>query len=228
MNQPCHVALIMDGNGRWAQKRHLPRLLGHRAGVAALERLVRALEHRGVKTLSVYAFSTENWHRPKAEVTGLMKLFTFYAKRKVKILASEGIKLRFAGRRDNLPDGLAELMTWCEELTSAGDRFELVVCFNYGGQDELIRAFARAHAAGAQIDTPQDLRRWLDLPDLPDPDLIIRTGGEQRLSNFWTWQSAYSELWFTSVLWPDFTIEHFDRALEDFAERERRYGALKK
>lgn len=224
---PRHVAIIMDGNGRWARKRHLPRLLGHRAGVAALERLIRGLEGKGVEVLSVYAFSTENWDRPALEVKGLLKLFAYYAKKKVEELAERGVRLRFAGRRDNLSQDLQGLLAWCEERTAHNRFFQLVVCFNYGGQDELIRAFAKAQAAGVTIDRPEQLRPYLDLPDVPDPDLVIRTGGELRLSNFWTWQSAYSEFWFTDTYWPDFTPEMMDQALVDYSERERRYGRVK-
>ncbi len=224
--KPAHVAVIMDGNGRWAKRRHLPRLLGHRAGVGALERLVRSMKGSGIRYLSVYAFSTENWNRPQQEVNGLMKLFAFYAKRKIRAMAAEGLRVRFAGRRDNLSSDLQSLISWCEVETAGGAEMDLIVCFNYGGRQEIIDAVQAAQKAGCEIRTEEDMKRFLYLPDVPDPDLVIRTSGEMRLSNFLLWQCSYSEFYFTDVLWPDFTPQEFQKALSAFAERDRRYGTV--
>lgn len=224
---PCHLAIIMDGNGRWAKKRGLPRLLGHRAGVGALERLVRSLKGRGIRFLSIYAFSTENCRRPTSEVTGLMKLFQFYAKRKIRSMASEGLRVRFCGSRHGLPDYIAQLMDWCETETRHASEMDLLVCFNYGGRQEILDALAAAREAQDVIKTEEDLRRYLYLPDVPDPDLVIRTSGEMRLSNFLLWQTSYSELYFTDTLWPDFGPQELEAALQAYAGRERRYGTIR-
>ncbi len=225
-NQPLHVAVIMDGNGRWAQKRGLPRLAGHRAGVEALERTLRAAAGLGVKFLSVYAFSTENWDRPKLEVAGLMELLKRYAAVKVPELARNGVRVRFCGSREGVPEDVRRVIARAEEQTASCGRITLVVCFNYGGRREILDALAAAREAGAEIDGEEALRRFLYLPDLPDPDLIVRTSGELRLSNFWLWQGAYSEYYFTETLWPDFGEEDLKKALEAYAGRERRYGRV--
>jgi len=225
-NIPKHVAVIMDGNGRWAKKRGLPRLLGHRAGVEALERTLRAAAEMGVSVLSVYAFSTENWNRPKMEVAGLMELLQRYAKAKVPELKKSGVKVRFCGSRKGVPEGVLNVIDWSESETVACDRITLAVCFNYGGRQEIIDAISAAQQAGTIIRTEDDLRRFLYLPDLPDPDLVIRTSGELRLSNFWLWQSSYSEFYFSDTLWPDFGKEELKKALESYSGRERRYGRV--
>lgn len=222
-----HVALIMDGNGRWAEKRGLPRLMGHRAGIAALERTLRAAGELGIDCLSVYAFSTENWKRPHLEVMGLMELLRHYARRKVPDLVKNGVRVRFCGSRCGVPEEILQIISWSEAETARCSRMTLVVCFNYGGRQEILDAIAGAQSKGETISSEEDLRRHLYLPDLPDPDLIIRTSGELRTSNFWLWQGSYSEYYFTDTLWPDFGAEELKKALESYAGRERRYGRVK-
>lgn len=222
-----HLAIIMDGNGRWARKRGLPRLLGHRAGIHALEKIVYGARDRGIRYLSVYAFSTENWKRPVMEVTGLMKLFSYYAGKKIKKLKKEEIRVRFAGRRNNLPDFVLKTMEMTERETMNCSAMDLIGCFNYGGRQEIVdsvNSFIASHP-GEPI-TEEDISNHAYLPDVPDPDLIVRTSGELRLSNFWLWQGSYSELYFTDVLWPDFSVEILDKAKSGFEMRDRRYGGL--
>ena len=225
-NLPKHVALIMDGNGRWANKRGLPRLLGHRAGIAALERTVRAAGEMGIGFLSVYAFSTENWNRPQLEVMGLMALLRYYARRKVPELVKNGVRVRFCGARRGVPDEVLRIIDWSETETARCGRMTLVVCFNYGGRQEILDAIADAQSNGETISSEEDLRKHLYLPDVPDPDLIIRTSGELRISNFWLWQGSYSECYFTDTLWPDFGAAELKKALQSYAGRERRYGRV--
>lgn len=225
---PRHIAIIMDGNGRWAKKRFLPRLIGHKAGVKAIERTVRAADAMGIECLSLYAFSTENWKRPEKEVTGLMSIFRFVLRRKVEEMKQENVRLRFSGFRDGMPKDVVELMEWAEEETKNNTGLTLVPCLNYGGRQEVLHAVEKLLAAGAEPPLTEDVfRQFLYLPDLPDPDLIVRTSGEKRLSNFWLWQSSYSELFFTDTLWPDFDGKELENAVTYFANRERRYGALK-
>lgn len=224
---PTHVAIIMDGNGRWAQKRGLPRLMGHRAGVAALERTLRAAAELGIRYLSVYAFSTENWNRPAAEVTGLMTLLKTYAAQKIPELAENGVRVRFCGSKKHVPSDVLDTIAKAEVDTVNCDRITFVVCFNYGGRQEILDAIASAREQNHEIRTESDLKAHLYLPDVPDPDLIIRTSGELRLSNFWLWESSYSEYYFTETLWPDFGEDDLKKALESFAGRERRYGTVK-
>lgn len=224
---PTHVAIIMDGNGRWAQKRGLPRLMGHRAGVAALERTLRAAAELGIRYLSVYAFSTENWNRPAAEVTGLMTLLKTYAAQKIPELAENGVRVRFCGSKKHVPSDVLDTIAKAETDTANCDRITFVVCFNYGGRQEILDAIASAREQDHEIRTESDLKAHLYLPDVPDPDLIIRTSGELRLSNFWLWESSYSEYYFTETLWPDFGEDDLKKALESFARRERRYGTVK-
>ncbi len=225
---PRHVAIIMDGNGRWAKKRFLPRLLGHKAGVKAIERTVRAADALGIRFLSLYAFSTENWRRPEKEVSGLMSIFRFVLRRKVEEMKRENVRLRFSGFREGMPQDIVELMEWAEEETKENTGLTLVPCLNYGGRQEILHAVEQMLKDGAQPPvTEERFREFLYLPDLPDPDLIVRTSGEKRLSNFWLWQSTYSELYFTDTLWPDFDGKELENAVKYFANRERRYGALK-
>ncbi len=222
-----HLAIIMDGNGRWARKKGLPRLLGHRAGINTLEKTVYAARDRGIRYLSVYAFSTENWKRPVMEVSGLMKLFGYYAKKKIKELQREEIRVRFAGRRDNLPDFVVKAMQNAEWETRECGALDLIACFNYGGRQEIVdsvNSFIATHPG--QPINEAEISRHVYLPDVPDPDLIIRTSGELRLSNFWLWQGIYSELYFTETLWPDFSAEILDKAKNSFETRDRRYGNL--
>lgn len=225
---PSHVAIIMDGNGRWAKRRGFPRLVGHHAGVRAVERTVRAANDLGIRTLSLYAFSSENWKRPESEVSGLMGLFRLYLRKKIGTLLAEGARIRFAGKIDGLPADIQEIVRDAEERTAGQKGLQLVICLNYGGRQELLDAMNRAAAAGEPFPLDEGtLRKYLYLPDIPDPDLIIRTSGEMRLSNFWLWQSAYSEFYFTDKLWPDFGPEDLAQALEAYSGRERRYGSVK-
>jgi undecaprenyl diphosphate synthase len=215
-----YVAIIMDGNARWASERGLPVLEGHRRGVDALRRTVRAALDLGVLELTVYAFSTENWTRPRWEVDGLMLLFTDRIRREVPDLDEEGVRMRFIGRRDALSDELLERMEWAEHTTRANERMTLYIAFNYGGRAEIVDAAARF--SGGDDD---EFRKLLYAPEMSDPDLLIRTSGERRLSNYLLWQSAYSELVFSDALWPDFDRADLEAALTEFEARERRFGA---
>ncbi|MCR4817968.1 MAG: di-trans,poly-cis-decaprenylcistransferase [Fretibacterium sp.] len=225
---PRHLAIILDGNGRWARRRGLPRLMGHRAGLRKLEEMVHLVKREGIRYFSVYAFSTENWNRPKMEVDGLMSLFRFYIRRKVEAIKAEGARIRFCGRNDKLPPDLLEQMRWAEERTKDETVLDFILCINYGGRAEIMDAINAMMKEGHEGPvTEEDLRRHFYLPDVPDPDLIVRTSGELRLSNFWLWESAYSEFYFTDIHWPDFDETALKAALENYAERERRYGGLK-
>ena len=225
---PDHLAIILDGNGRWAKRRGLPRLMGHCAGLRKLEEMVRLVKRRGIRYFSVYAFSTENWNRPKMEVDGLMSLFRYYIRRKVDAIRAEGGRIRFAGRRDNIPADLLEMMRWAEERTKKETTIDFILCLNYGGRAEVLDAVNALVASGHSGPVLEaDLRRFFYLPDVPNPDLIVRTSGELRLSNFWLWEAAYSEFYFTDIHWPDFDEAALDAALENYAGRERRYGGLK-
>jgi len=229
---PRHVAIIMDGNGRWAQRRGLPRTLGHRAGVEALRGVVKAAPELGIKILTCYAFSTENWKRPKDEVDTLMNLLLEYCRLEAENLHRNGVRINAIGRIHELPPAQREEIARAVALTRNNDRLILNLAVNYGGQAELVDAFRKLAAevkAGRLEPEAIDaevIRRNLYTADLPDPDLIIRTAGEMRLSNFLLWQSAYAEIWVTDVCWPDFTREHLEQALRDYARRERRFGAL--
>lgn len=229
---PKHVAVIMDGNGRWAQKRGKPRLFGHHAGAKRVREIVEACPGLGVKYLTIFAFSTENWKRTQSEVSGLMKLFHRYLTREAKSLRDNGIRVRFIGDRMKLDDTLVELMDNLELITADNDRVHLTVALNYGGRDEVTRAarrMARDVASGKldpeHVDAEQ-LARHLDTYVLPDPDLVIRTSGEARISNFLLWQSAYSEYDFVDTLWPDFTRHEFAKVVQNYAARDRRFGAV--
>ncbi|RVT85427.1 di-trans,poly-cis-decaprenylcistransferase [Rhodobacteraceae bacterium CCMM004] len=229
---PRHVAAIMDGNGRWAQARGKPRLFGHHAGARRVREVVRACPDLGVKYLTIFAFSTENWKRTQSEVAGLMSLFRRYIQREARDLLAEGVRVRFIGDRVKLDDKLTRLMDELELLTSHNDRVHLTVALNYGGRDELGRAtkrLAREVAAGRLDPETVDettLARFLDTCFLPDPDLVIRTSGEARISNFLLWQSAYAEYEFIDTLWPDFTAEVFADILASYQTRDRRFGAV--
>ena len=217
------VAIIMDGNGRWAERRGLPVAEGHRAGTKALRRTVEAAIDLGVETLIVYAFSTENWSRPEGEVEDLMEIFGETIERELPDLARQGVRARFLGRRDRAPDELRAQMEGLEEETVRNDRLNLWIAFDYGGRAELIEAARRLVEAGAEPDE-ESLRANLYAPELPDPDLLIRTSGELRISNFLLWQLAYSELVFLDVLWPDFGSRELEDALAAYAQRRRRFG----
>ncbi|MBR6900461.1 MAG: di-trans,poly-cis-decaprenylcistransferase [Synergistaceae bacterium] len=225
---PTHLAIILDGNGRWAKKRNLPRLMGHRAGLRKLEDMVRLVKARGIRYFSVYTFSTENWNRPLMEVTGLMSLFRYYIRKKTDEVKAEGARIRFCGKKDKIPEDLLEQMQWAEDYTKDQKILDFILCINYGGRAEIIDAVNSLIASKPEKPvTEEDLRKYFYLPDVPDPDLIIRTSGELRLSNFWLWESAYSEYYFTDIHWPDFDEKELDKALENYAGRERRYGGLK-
>ena len=227
-----HLAIIMDGNGRWAEARGLSRSEGHRRGAEVMRDVARACADRGIRILSLYTFSTENWRRPTSEVNALMKLIATFFKKYQQELIEEGVVCRFAGDLSGLSPQVQKIIREVKELTLEKPRMQLVILLNYGGRDEIIRAvrkLAKSVADGElkaeQLNEAQ-LSQQLDLPDLPDPDLIIRTGGELRLSNFWLWESAYSELYFTNTLWPDFSGSDLDEALRAYAGRKRRFGAL--
>ena len=226
--RPRHVAIIMDGNGRWAKNRGWPRLVGHRRGAERVKQIVRACPDLGVNWLTVYAFSTENWKRSTEEVLGLMKIFRRYIQREADGLAAEGVRMRFIGGRERLDPKLQALMAGIEARTAGNTRLNLTVAINYGGRDELVRASTRLaqKIASGQIQTPTeaDLADCLDTAGTPDPDLVIRTSGETRTSNFLPWQSAYAEYDFTPTLWPDFSPEHLAEILDRFGLRDRRFG----
>ncbi|MBS0481736.1 MAG: di-trans,poly-cis-decaprenylcistransferase [Proteobacteria bacterium] len=217
-----HVAIIMDGNGRWAKKRHLPRAVGHQRGVEAVRTLVRAARQMGLEVLTLYAFSTENWRRPEEEVSALMGLLKRYILADLQEFVENNVRLKIIGNYKELSPDIAALLEDALVRTAGNDGTTLVVALNYGSQDEIARAAARAAAKGEV--TPDSIAAELDTADLPPLDLLIRTSGEVRLSNFLLWQAAYAEMWFTEVLWPDFTPAHLEQALAEFSARERRYG----
>jgi undecaprenyl diphosphate synthase len=221
------VAIIMDGNGRWAAARGLSVAEGHHEGARALRRTVEAAIDLGIESVAVYAFSTENWARPAGEVESLMELLDETIERELPDLAKQGVRSRFFGRRDRVPPVVREKMARLEEETAGNDRLQLWIAFDYGGRAELVEAVRRLVADDVALEDISEaaLSERLDAPDLPDPDLVIRTSGEQRLSNFLLWQSAYSELVFTETLWPDFGKDALRAALEEYAGRLRRYGA---
>jgi undecaprenyl diphosphate synthase len=221
MNIPRHLAIIMDGNGRWAKARHLPRAVGHQRGVEAVRRLVRALKDMPIECLTLYAFSSENWKRPDEEIRDLMGLMRRFIKSDLPEFIENGIRLKIIGDYNRFDADIAEMLQDALARTAEGQR-TLAVALNYGSQQEIARAASQAASKGEV--TTETIAAHLDTADLPPLDLLIRTSGEQRLSNFLLWQSAYAEFWFTDELWPDFTPEHLQQALDEFARRERRYG----
>lgn len=229
---PGHVAIIMDGNGRWAESRGLPRLQGHRRGADRVREVVEACPDLAITHLTLFAFSTENWNRPAAEVSGLMRLFRRYIKKEGARLVAEGVRVRFIGGRDRLAPDLRALMSGLEKQTESNEKLNLTVAINYGGRDEIMRATRRMAAAVAAGDLSVDdisittMEDYLDTAGLPDPDLIVRTSGEFRVSGFLPWQSAYSEFAFVDTRWPDFTVEMLAAQLRNFGQRERRFGAV--
>lgn len=230
---PHHVAIIMDGNGRWAQARGRPRLFGHHAGAKRVREIVESCPALGVKYLTIFAFSTENWKRTQTEVSGLMSLFKRYLMKEALALKEAGVRVRFIGTRDRLQPALAQLMSELETLTQDNDLVHLTVAINYGGRDEVARATKRLaqDVADGRLSVDaidqETLPKYLDTHVLPDPDLVIRTSGEARISNFLLWQSAYSEYEFIETLWPDFTKQIFANIVANFAKRDRRFGAVK-
>jgi len=219
---PRHVAIIMDGNGRWAKKRMLPRAMGHRRGVETVRDIVRAAGELGLETLSLYAFSSENWKRPEEEINDLMALMRDFIKSDLDTFAENDVRLKIIGDYKALSPDIVEMLEESIARTSKNSRTTLAVALNYGSQDEMVRA-ARAAAAQGEISV-SSIEANLDTAGLPPLDLLIRTSGEQRLSNFMLWQAAYAEFWFTETLWPDFSKDEFAAALNEFARRERRYG----
>lgn len=219
---PRHVAIIMDGNGRWAKKRMLPRAMGHKRGVETVRNIVRAAGDLGLETLSLYAFSSENWKRPEDEISDLMGIMRDFIKSDLDEFAANNVRLKIIGNYKALAPDIVDMLDESIARTSKNSRTTLAVALNYGAQDEMVRA-ARAAAAQGEINAAS-IEANLDTADLPPLDLLIRTSGEQRLSNFMLWQAAYAELWFTETLWPDFNKDELAAALNEFARRERRYG----
>jgi undecaprenyl diphosphate synthase len=215
-----YVAIITDGNGRWAQQRGLPVIEGHQAGADCVKARLRDAAEFGIKELTVYSFSTENWTRPKEEVDGLMAMFAERIDRETPELDEEGVRMRFIGRREGISEELTGRMDWAEAKTGANDRITLFVAFNYGGRAEILDA-AAAYQGGGE----EEFESHLYAPEMHEPDLLIRTSGEQRISNYLLWQCAYSEFVFREELWPDFTREAFEAALTEYEERQRRFGA---
>ena len=229
---PAHIAIIMDGNGRWAEAQGKERYEGHIEGVASVKACIKAARKSGVRYLTLYAFSTENWGRPQAEVDALMQLFCQSVTKETPELVEQGVRVRFIGRRDRFSEEVRSHLLHIEESTAEGDKLTLVLAFDYSSRDELVRAtrsiaerVERGELKAEQIDDKL-ISAHLDTADMPDPDLVIRTSGECRLSNFLLWQASYAEMYFPQIMWPDFREEAFAKALEVYAERNRRYGLL--
>jgi undecaprenyl diphosphate synthase len=227
---PRHIAIIMDGNGRWAKKRHMPRVVGHKAGVEAVRGIVEACGNKGIPALTLFAFSSENWRRPEQEVSLLMELLFSALKREVKKLQENNVRLRIIGDRTAFSKTLQQQITTAEQMTAANSGLQLAIAVNYGGRWDIIQATrqlaSRVASGELEVDaiSEQMLAESLALNDLPEPDLFIRSGGEQRISNYLLWQLAYTELYFTETLWPDFDVQALDLALSSFASRQRRFG----
>ena len=216
---PRYVAIITDGNGRWAERKGLPTIEGHRAGADVVKERLRDAARLGIEELTVFSFSTENWNRSSEEVAGLMQMFAERIRSETPELDSEGVRMRFVGRRDGISDELVQLMDWAEETTASNERITLFVAFNYGGRAEILDA-----ARSFEGTTEEEFRAHLYAPEMHDPDLLIRTSGEQRISNYLLWQCAYSEFVFRDELWPDFTREAFEKSLAEYESRRRRFG----
>ena len=225
---PSHVGVIMDGNGRWAQLRGLPRAEGHRVGAERAKEIIELSAEIGIKCLTLYTFSTENWQRPSSEVSMLMRLLEIYLKKELSVLVKRGIVFKVIGEIWRLPENIRALVEETEEKTAANKGMTLVTALSYSGRNEIVRALKKAVASGCDVGelTEDTFSRYLDTEGLPPPDLIIRTSGERRLSNFLLWQSAYAELYFTDTLWPDFDRAEMMLAIQDFQGRERRFGAI--
>jgi undecaprenyl diphosphate synthase len=223
---PRHIAIVMDGNRRWARGHHLPVIAGHRQGVETIRRTVRAARDRGVEYVTLYSFSTENWKRDPDEVGALMRLLEETIRRETGTLVTDGVRLRIIGRLHELSDGVRRAIDEAARATDAGKNGTMTIAFNYGGRAEIVDAVKRLVAEGVPADQvdEQVIAARLYAPEHPDPDLLIRTGGELRVSNFLLWEVAYAEMWATDVLWPDFAVEHLDQALASYLRRERRYG----
>lgn len=223
---PQHIAVIMDGNGRWARQRHMPRLFGHRAGMESVREMVRGCKRLGVRFLTLYAFSSENWSRPGLEVSGLMALLQEYLRKEIEELHANGVQLRTIGRTGALPEAAQEELRRAMAQTAANEDLVLSLALNYGGRQEIIDACHRMIRAGVTQVDEQVFSRFLDTRDMPDPDLLIRTSGEMRISNYLLWQMAYTEFYMTPVCWPDFRQEHLEQAIADYQSRHRRFGGL--
>jgi undecaprenyl diphosphate synthase len=223
---PEHVAIIMDGNGRWAKMRGLDRVYGHREGVKTVERTIKFAKKVGIKYLTLFAFSTENWQRPIEEVNAIMQLFVEYIHEKLPFLKENDIKLLFMGRKEGLWDSVLEAMKKAEDETKNCSSFTVIIGLNYSGKAEIVDAANKILKSNAEKIDEESFRNYLYLPKIPDPDLLIRTSGEKRISNFLLWQLAYTELYFTDVLWPDFDEEEFLKALYDYQSRDRRFGRV--
>ncbi|MCS7233187.1 MAG: polyprenyl diphosphate synthase [Synergistetes bacterium] len=224
---PAHIAIIMDGNGRWAKFRGLPRIAGHKEGAKAVERVVYASLKRGIKYLSLFAFSTENWKRPRLEIDSLMSILKIYFLTKIEKLKWAGVKIRFGGRWWELSSDIVELIKRAMEITESNKELHLIIYLNYGGRREIIDAInSMILSKSPSLVSEEDLRPYLYVPDVPEPDLLIRTSGEKRISNFLLWQIAYTELYFTETLWPDFGEDDLDAAIADYNRRERRFGGI--
>lgn len=230
---PVHVAIVMDGNGRWAQEKNLPRLTGHNSGMLALKEIVKASSQLGIKHLTVYAFSTENWKRPEDEVTGIFKLLIVYIEKELSELNQRNVKVDVLGDFMMLPRDAVRSLEKSLKATEGNTGLQFHIALNYGSRNEILRSVraisAQVHRGDVNAEdiTEADISDHLYTSGIPDPDLIIRTGGELRLSNFLLWQSAYSELWFTDVYWPDFTRAHLEQAIAEFQQRKRRFGDIK-
>lgn len=225
---PRHVAIVMDGNGRWAKKRFLPRFFGHKAGMDTVVKTVDLFAERGVEVLTLYAFSSENWKRPSSEVSGLMSLILVGVSKYLDRLIQKGVRIRVVGSREGLPEKLTQAWDVAQAKSLHNRRITLCIAFNYGGRADIVQACRAAMAQGMRPEelTEQSLGRMMQFGDLPEPDLLIRTGGELRISNFLLWQAAYAELYFTDTLWPDFDAASVDAALASYARRDRRYGQV--
>lgn len=223
---PRHVAIVMDGNGRWAKRRGLDRIYGHREGVEAVERAIRFAKKVGIEYLSLFAFSTENWQRPAQEVDAIFSLLVEYINLKIPFLKESDVRLLFSGRRDNLSEYVLQAIVRGEEETKEGSDLTVLIMLNYSGRAEIVDAVRKIVREGVEDIDEESFRNYLYNPDIPDPDLLIRTSGEERISNFFLWQLAYTELYFTPVLWPDFSEEDFLKALYVYQSRERRFGKI--
>jgi undecaprenyl diphosphate synthase len=225
-NHPRHVAIIMDGNGRWAKKQGKKRMFGHEKGAEVAEKIIEYASNSGVRYLTLYTFSTENWKRPEEEVNFLFKLFIKYLESRMKKIISKGVRMRFSGRIDKMPEDIQIACKRIEEKSKNNNKLDLIMALNYGARQEITDAVNKLVSEEKKEITKEDIKNNLYLPDVPDVDLLIRTSGEKRISNFLLWQIAYSELYFTDVLWPDFDEKEFDKALSEYARRERRFGGL--
>lgn len=230
LHKPRHIAIIMDGNGRWAKAKGKNRTAGHRKGVESIRKVISHSAKLGIEYITLYSFSTENWTRPPREVNFLMRLFSQMLDKEVPELYKNNVRMLFTGRRSRLKKELIEKMEHAEKLTRKNDGLTLILALDYGGRQEIVDAVKEACSSGVDIDslTVEDFRQYLYLPDVPDPDLIIRTANEMRISNFLIWQAAYSELYITETLWPDFDEKELDRAIESFSSRERKFGSIGK